>query len=184
MAKAVLGIRKRVKVTLNKSNGIVTVDFSDRDPHLAAGFLSALLGVLNELNTTVRQTQAGGVRRFLEIRIADAKGELQAAEEDLASFRHRNVRFERAPLLALEETRLQRRIRLCEAIFLTLSQQYEFARIDEARDTPTLSIIEPPIAPALASSAGPRPLGLIGGLLGLMVGAVFSTRKAWVASKK
>ena len=40
---------------------------------------------------------------------------------------------------------LYRRVRIQETVFELLSQQYEMARIEEAKDTPVVSIIDPPL---------------------------------------
>jgi len=180
LERSILKTRKRVHISLNKSNGIVTIEFADRNPKLAAAFLNSMLVILNELNTTTRQTQAGSVRKFLEKRIVEAREDLAGAEEALAGFRLKNVRFANAPQLALEESRLERRIRISEAVYQTLSQQFEFARIDEARDTPTLNVVEPPTPPVFPSTPGPFVLAAFGGAIAAAVTLLYLIRGAWV----
>jgi uncharacterized protein involved in exopolysaccharide biosynthesis len=49
------------------------------------------------------------------------------------------------PRLAVPYANLYRRVRIQETVFELLSQQYEMARIEEAKDTPTVSVIDPPL---------------------------------------
>jgi uncharacterized protein involved in exopolysaccharide biosynthesis len=48
------------------------------------------------------------------------------------------------PRLAVPYTDLYRRVQVEEAVFQLLTQQYETARIEEAKDIPTVNIIDPP----------------------------------------
>lgn len=51
------------------------------------------------------------------------------------------------PRLAVPYADLYRRVRIQETVFELLSQQYEMARIQEAKDTPVVSVIDPPLVP-------------------------------------
>jgi capsule polysaccharide export protein KpsE/RkpR len=51
------------------------------------------------------------------------------------------------PGLAVPYTDLYRRVRVQETVFELLTQQYEMARLEEARDVPAISVIDPPGIP-------------------------------------
>jgi uncharacterized protein involved in exopolysaccharide biosynthesis len=51
------------------------------------------------------------------------------------------------PRLAVPYADLYRRVRVQEAVFELLTQQYEMARIEEAKDVPVVSVIDPPGIP-------------------------------------
>lgn len=51
------------------------------------------------------------------------------------------------PRLAVPYADLYRRVKVQEAVFELLTQQYEMARIDEAKDVPVVSVIDPPGIP-------------------------------------
>jgi len=172
-------VRRQLSTSINRTNGLVTLNFKHSDPQLASTFLTATLACLNEFNTDTRQSQARSVRVFLEERMAKARGELGDAEDQLIEFRKSNVRFANSPALAIGEGRIERRVRLAEGIFQTLSQQYELARIDEARDTPTFTVIEPPIAPRVADGLGMLKHALLGAAMGLVLGSLWVVRPAW-----
>lgn len=58
------------------------------------------------------------------------------------------------PETGLEITRMYRDVRTQEQVFVLLTAQYEQARIDEARDTPTIEVLDPAVTPEKKS----RPL--------------------------
>ncbi len=64
------------------------------------------------------------------------------------------------PRLAVPYADLYRRVRIQETVFELLSQQYEMARIQEAKDTPVVSIIDPPLV-AEKKSFPPRLLAIL-----------------------
>jgi capsule polysaccharide export protein KpsE/RkpR len=51
------------------------------------------------------------------------------------------------PRLAVPYADLYRRVRVQETVFELLTQQYEMARIEEAKDVPVVSVIDPPGVP-------------------------------------
>jgi uncharacterized protein involved in exopolysaccharide biosynthesis len=51
------------------------------------------------------------------------------------------------PRLAVPYADLYRRVRVQETVFELLTQQYEIASIDEAKDTPVIKVIDPPSVP-------------------------------------
>jgi capsule polysaccharide export protein KpsE/RkpR len=51
------------------------------------------------------------------------------------------------PRLAVPYADLYRRVKVQETVFELLTQQYEMARIEEAKDIPVVSVIDPPAVP-------------------------------------
>ena len=78
--------------------------------------------------------------------------------------------FSQVPSFALELARLARDLKVEEEIFEFLTQQYEQAKIQEKRDTPTVQVLDEAIPPTQKSK--PRRTVLVGlaGLLSLFVG--------------
>jgi uncharacterized protein involved in exopolysaccharide biosynthesis len=64
------------------------------------------------------------------------------------------------PRLAVPYANLYRRVRIQETVFELLSQQYEMARIEEAKDTPVVSVIDYPQVPE-RKSFPPRTIVLL-----------------------
>lgn len=76
-----------------------------------------------------------------------------------------NIILADAPELALKFVRLMRELKIQEKIFELLKQQYEHAKIQEMRDTPTVQVLDPATPPELKS--GPKRVftGALGGVL-------------------
>jgi uncharacterized protein involved in exopolysaccharide biosynthesis len=65
------------------------------------------------------------------------------------------------PRLAVPYAELYRTVRVQETVFELLSQQYETSRIEEAKDTPVVSVFDPPLVPE-KKSFPPRLLVTLG----------------------
>ncbi len=111
-------------------------------------------------------TQAGENRRFVEGRLGEVSQSLAKAEGALLDFRERNLRIGNSPRLLLEEGRLTRSLREQEEIYLTLQRQYELAKLEEMRDVPTLSILDPAVRPISKYSPKRVVLSVFGFLIG------------------
>jgi uncharacterized protein involved in exopolysaccharide biosynthesis len=85
------------------------------------------------------------------------------------------------PRLAVPYANLYRRVRIQETVYELLSQQYEMARIAEAKDTPIVSVIDAPLLPEKKSF--PPRLILIIALTGvslLTASAYILIREYWL----
>lgn len=81
------------------------------------------------------------------------------------------------PVLGVTYTDLYRRFRINEAVFETLTKQYELARVEEAKEIPSVKVLVPAQRPERPHGP-PRLLILLGGLLlSLVLGS------AWVLGK-
>jgi len=162
-ARIIGSLRSRVSTNVVQRTGLVEVTVKTPNPVVSAAILQRILGELERFNQGARRTQASAERRFTERRFDEVRAELNTAEQRLVSFLERNRDFENSPVLRFEHDRLQRDMLVKQQVFQTLSQAVEQARIDEVRDTPVLSIIEPPTVPPLRDRRG-LPLKLIAAL--------------------
>jgi uncharacterized protein involved in exopolysaccharide biosynthesis len=76
------------------------------------------------------------------------------------------------PDVALQYLRLKREVEIQNNVFTMLTSEYEKARIEEARDTPTVQVLDQAEKPSLRSRPKRKILTLVGGLLGLGWGAM------------
>ena len=68
------------------------------------------------------------------------------------------------PALAVQWADLYRRVRVQETVYDLLTQEYEMARIEEAKSIPTISVIDPPSWPE-KKSFPPRLMIMVAGTL-------------------
>jgi uncharacterized protein involved in exopolysaccharide biosynthesis len=168
--KIVKWLERNVVPGIDKESGVVGLKTYAPDPRLAEQINRNLLSLLDEFNLQTRQTQAAAKRKFAEERTKQAQQELRAAEAALESFYQNNRRFNQASQAAFTAARLERGVELRQQVYIALAQAYEQARIDEIRDTPVLSVIEPPEGTAEDPSSIVRNVvlaGLVGVLLGI-----------------
>jgi tyrosine-protein kinase Etk/Wzc len=80
-------------VNLGKSDGVITIAVSDKDPKLAADLANEYVEQLGRLSAKLTMAGASSNRMFIEKRIAEAKADLSKAEEHLKEFqtKHKTI---------------------------------------------------------------------------------------------
>lgn len=181
--RAVERLLRVMTVSVSLKTGVVALEIQDRSGALALALNQRLLDLLNTFNLERRQSQAAAERRFVEGRLADARQSLNDAEQRLAEFLERNRRYQDSPELTFEAARLQRQVDLQQQIYTSLAQSYEKARIDEVRNTPVITIVDPP--DVLPGGRGLTRKALVGFLLGGVLGIVLAVgREYWDREKE
>jgi len=177
--KGVKKLTKLVSTSVDRKTDVVELDVDAHDRVLAALVANRFLAYLNDFNAKTRQSQAGERRKFTEDRLAQAEADLRRAEEELKIFYQRNRSWQQAPQLVFEEGRLRRQVDVRQEVYLTLRREYETARIDEANDTPVITVIDPPIPPARKS----KPKRVLWVIAGAVLGGVASVAWAITADR-
>jgi len=144
IAQAVRKLRKNVGVTTDMFAGTVSLKVTNRNPVLAEQINRRLLDIANAYNVERRKKMAADEREFFEARVRDALQELYEAEETLKAFLAENRAYSSSPALMAEAARLQRNVDLRQQVYTSLVQAYDQARVDEVRNTASISIIETP----------------------------------------
>jgi uncharacterized protein involved in exopolysaccharide biosynthesis len=152
------GLRRAIKVDVNLRTGVVRFTVDARTPQLAQALATSALADLSDANTAMRQTRAQQQRAFISQRTAHALEELQAAEQALRASRGRD---------AATENRLTLTAHVAQQIYVQLRVAEELAVAREARDAPTIEVIESPQLPVRPD----RPRLRFAVLLGLVIGA-------------
>jgi uncharacterized protein involved in exopolysaccharide biosynthesis len=127
-----------------------------------------MVDLVNRFNLERRQSNASQEREFIEGQLSRAESALHAAEDSLRRFLEQNRNYQNSPSLRFRHERLQRRVSLRQQVFSSLSESYQQARIDEVRNTPVITVVQPPELPARPD---PRQL-LLKGALGLVLGGM------------
>jgi Capsule polysaccharide export protein len=79
------------------------------------------------------------------------------------------------PLLTVTYADLYRQARIQETVFQVLTQQYETAKVQEAKEIPTVRVLDPANVPEGKSGPHRILLSLLGGVFGLLVGCAWVT---------
>ncbi len=138
--------------------------------------LEGLKQIYTDNNVRVRSVRARITELKRQLEKLGGKGE-QASEQSgqQADYLYPSIR--KLPLLAVTYADLYRRTRVQEAVFETLTKQYELARVQEAKEIPTVKVLDMPIVPEKRSFP-PRPLVIF---LGTTL--VFAAATTWVFGK-
>lgn len=162
-------------VQTSRETGIVTIEARTNWPDLSLEIARRLLDEIARFNLDTRQSQAAAERAFIEERVDSAREALTEAEASMQAFLQANRQWENSPDLTFQHDRLERDISLRQQVYTTLVQSFEQARITEVRDTPVITVLQPPFLPA------PDPRGLVlmaavgialGGMAGLVLAFV------------
>jgi len=141
-----------------------------------------LIAAQSELEALNQVYAEGHVRvRAARARIEELKRQLEkmgGTDASLSSDAHKPGELypsiRKLPLLGVQWADLYRRMKVQETVYELLSQQYELARIEEAKEIPTVNVIDPANLPE-KKSWPPRGLLMVGLTLLAMVVA-----SAWI----
>jgi uncharacterized protein involved in exopolysaccharide biosynthesis len=180
IARAVIDLRRLIVISAEPRSGLVKARVKTTDVCRSSAIAAALLSELHRFNTDRRQTRAGAERRFAEARLVEAREALRSAEASLEQFMSRNRVVAGDPQLTFRQTRLTREVSLHQSVVMALTNAHEQARLEEARDTPKVTVLQPPYRPERPERRGLLLAIVLGGAAGLAFGVLFVLiRFAW-----
>ena len=143
------------------------VVFKVEGPSIRVAKLMAdtMLAALNDLVVAVRRKRASVEREFLEGRFHALADSLRVREDVLRRFYEQNRNLT-SPQLQFEDGRLRRETERVQSVYAQIGSQLEQARIQEVRDTPALTVVDPPVEPAMKSAPIGRLWALTAAILG------------------
>jgi capsule polysaccharide export protein KpsE/RkpR len=138
--------------------------------------LEGLKQIYTDQNVRVRSVRARIAELRRQLEKLGGKGEKGDPSGQQADYLYPSIR--KLPLLGVTYADLYRRTRVQEAVFETLTKEYEMAKVQEAKEIPTVKILDTPNIPG-KKSFPPR-------LLIMLLGTAFATALAtiWVFGKR
>jgi uncharacterized protein involved in exopolysaccharide biosynthesis len=176
--RTVKKLREAISVDVNGRTNVVKVGIEARTPELAQVLAESTLAALNQANVDLRRGRAAAEHDFTVQRSNEARRGLDSAEFALVAFYQRNRSISNSPDLQMEESRLKRAVDMAQQIYVQLRMQAEQAALQEVRNTPVVSVIDPPLVPVKRS----RPNRRLAVGLGLAVGLAIALTRLLVAS--
>ena len=141
-----------VSVSTNRNTGVVTLWVTSPRPELSHQIAERLVREVNEFNLARRQSKAAAERAFIQERLDEVRDTLGQAEGRLKAFLEQNRQFQNSPELRVEYERLTSQLAMREQLYISLAQAYDQARISEVRNTPVITVIDPPEMPVRPDS--------------------------------
>jgi len=253
-------LQSHSEITEDRKSGILSIAVTDHNPRRAAAMAQAYVSELDRLVSQLSTSSARRERIFLESRLHEVKGELDAAAKEFSEFASKNTALDipaqgkatleaagrlqgeliaaqselsgleqiyaesnvrvkslkarvdklnqqlqklggdaanptkdeglispsikKLPLLGVTYANLYRQNKIEETVYELLTQQYELAKVQEAKEIPTVKILDAPVPPTKKLFPGRIALICLGTLLGLAGGAAWLVcRKRWKESE-
>jgi uncharacterized protein involved in exopolysaccharide biosynthesis len=164
-------LRSLINPSVNKSIGEVGIGVTTQWPSVSLAIVKGLLGGVNDFNQRARQIQAGRERKFIDSLLVAKRAELRAAEDSSERFQSGNS-LAISPALTKMRDRIQRDLLMKQQVYTSLAQAYEDARIREVRDTPLITLLDPPSVPSVAEPRRRVQTVVVGLLLGGFIGSL------------
>lgn len=129
----------------------------------------------NNVRVRMAEAQVSRLRSSLEKIAGQSTTENSSAQELYPSLRE-------LPLLGVNYADLLRRLKVEEAVFETLTQEDELAKVEEAKEIPNVKVLDPPEVPQKKSFPPRMTIMVLGTLLGFVLGASWVlTNSTWKA---
>ena len=123
-------------------SGLITVSILMQDPTLASNIANYIANYVKDFISYEQHREAQRNRKFVEDQKSDAKIQLEWSEELLTSFRKKHPIPRDTPELQMQRSRLESGIEENRAVYITIRQQYEIAKIEEAKEKLLINILD------------------------------------------
>jgi capsule polysaccharide export protein KpsE/RkpR len=131
--------------------------------------LEGLRQIYTDQNVRVRTMQARVAEVQRELVKMSGKTDESAADPPKDDELYPSIR--KLPLLGVTYADLYRRTKVEETVFETLTQQYEIAKVQEAKEVPSVKVLDPPEIPEKKVFPPRILLIIVGAVLALAIGA-------------
>lgn len=167
---ALRALDRQIETGTDLKTGVVRLAVRSFSPTLAADIARNLLAALDRFDRRRAERQSSLESEFMEAQVTSATADLRAAEDRLQTFQERNRDYNSAPELMVQYQRLVREVSMQQQLYGSVSLAYAQARMDAARDNPTVAILESPEPPPNPERRGLAKTGAIALLAGLALG--------------
>jgi len=135
--------------------------------------LQGMRQIYTDSNVRVRATQARIDELRRQVRRLGGQGETTSKSDDADNGEMLYPSIRRLPLLGVTFADLYRSTRIQEAVFETLTKQYELAKVEEAKEVPSVRVLDPPDVPEKKSFPPRMLITLMGTFTGFLLGATW-----------
>jgi uncharacterized protein involved in exopolysaccharide biosynthesis len=140
--------------------------------------LSGLQQIYSSNNVRVRSTQARIDELQKKLNELGGAGTQGQAETDNSLY----PSIRKLPLLGVTYADLYRETKLQETIYELLTQQYELAKVQEAKEIPTVKVLDPALVPTKKTFPPRGIITVLGTLFGIVLGMIWIVGKEqWAA---
>jgi capsule polysaccharide export protein KpsE/RkpR len=191
---------KQVKQELTDAS-VRLSDFSAKNTTLdpkeqGKAMVDAVVTLQGQLMAT--QAELKGLQQIYSennVRVRSARARISELQRQLQDLHGRDVTYSTAengtdnslyptlrqlPSLGLTYAGLYREVKLHEAVFETLTEQYELSKIEEAKEIPTVKVLDPPDVPDKKSGPPRAIITILGMAISFCMGSIWLVgRSVW-----
>ena len=141
-------LERVINVTTNKETGTIDLAVQHRDSGLARIIAARVVDSASNIFVRTSKAQAQQLRIAQEGRVAAARSDLRAAEEQLRQFKDANRATPPFSLASIDQQRLNRDIQMAEQVYTQAITDQQSAYARELEATPTV-VVQDPLPPNL-----------------------------------
>jgi uncharacterized protein involved in exopolysaccharide biosynthesis len=141
--------------------GAVKITVTDLDPNKASAIANAYVQELDRQNKRLSTGEATSKRIFLENRIKEVEAKLSQIDN-----------------IPTHEAKTQ------EMLYEMLVQEYEMAKIEEAKNMPTIQVLDEAVVPELPIARGTIRRGIVAGVAAFMVGVFGAFAREYIKAAR
>ena len=161
-------------------SGLISVTVLMEDPQLASNIANYIAEYVKSFISIEQKREASRNRKFVENQMVEAKLQTEISEDLLTDFRKNHPLRLDTPTKEMMRERLESTVEENRAVYITLKQQFEIAKIDEAKERLLINILD--TAEPSVKKARPRRtliviLSLLGGFILAIPTALYLDRK-------
>ncbi len=139
--EAILKIDDLINVR-EEISGLISVNVSMQDPHLASDIANYIAEYVKNFISVEQKREATRNRNFIEKQMEEARLQNEKSEDLLTEFRKMNPLRLDTPSKEMKRERHESAVEENRAVYITLRQQFEIAKIDEAKEKLLINILD------------------------------------------
>jgi uncharacterized protein involved in exopolysaccharide biosynthesis len=182
--RAVKEMGKVVTAARDLKSKVITLSAETTSPELSQQVVQRAGKLLEAFLQEKGRTRGGAKAVFAEARLADARTEMDQAEDAFRRFLEGNRNYQTSgdPAVRLKGTRLENELRLRQQLVTTLAMNREQALLEEKNDIPILNMLDPGNLPIEKSKPARSIVVLLATLLVAAGGWTWLNRE-WVRAR-
>ena len=168
--EAILELNELISVK-EEISGLISVTVLMEDPQLASDIANYIAEYVKSFISIEQKREASRNKIFVKNQMEEAKSQTENSEDSLTDFRKNHPLRLDTPSIEMMRERLESTVEENRAVYITLRQQFEIAKIDEAKERLLINILDT-AEPAVKKAKPKRTLIVILSLFGGFILAI------------
>jgi uncharacterized protein involved in exopolysaccharide biosynthesis len=162
-------IDEMLTLNINDKDGYLEITATSKLPQLAAQLVKSGENILQNQIIAIKTKSSLELLAYLEEQYILKNNLLTEAQDNLASFKDRNLNISRSSF-SNTQTRLETALQIETSVFQNVVTQLEQVKLQVAKDTPVFSFLKPVVVPTEKSAPKRSLIVIIWLFLGVVIG--------------